>query len=95
MAQALLSQLDCVKSALINAHQSNSLNLVVTDAAVAIPAIETALEEAGLPLFSLTQSRPSLDDVYLAATGQTLLDADLAAAAQRDSKQLKKEAMQR
>ncbi|WNC29426.1 ATP-binding cassette domain-containing protein [Thermosynechococcus sp. PKX82] len=95
MAQTLLSQLDCVKSALINANQGNSLNLVVTDAAVAIAAIRRALEEAGLPLFSVAQSRPSLDDVYLAATGQTLLDADLAAAAQRDSKQLKKEAMQR
>ncbi|BAY52382.1 ABC transporter ATP-binding protein [Thermostichus vulcanus NIES-2134] len=94
-AQALLSQLTCVKSALINANQGNSLNLVVTDVTVAIAAIKRALEEAGLPLFSLAQSRPSLDDVYLAATGQTLLDADLAAAAQRDSKQLKKEVMQR
>jgi len=94
-AQDRLTQLACVKSVLINRNQGNSLNLVVTNAEVALRDIQTAFAEAGLSLFSLAQSRPSLDDVYLAATGQTLLDADLAATAQRDSKQLKKEAMQR
>ncbi|WP_448526469.1 ATP-binding cassette domain-containing protein [Parathermosynechococcus lividus] len=93
--QALLMQLPCVKSVVINRNQGNSLNLVVTEATVALAEIQAALETAMLPIFSLAQSRPSLDDVYLAATGQTLLDADLAASAQRDSKQLKKEAMQR
>ncbi len=94
-AQALLRKLACVKSVLINRNQGNSLNLVVTEASVALSEIQATLTGAGFPLFSLAQSRPSLDDVYLAATGQTLLDADLAASAQRDSKQLKKEAMQR
>jgi ABC-2 type transport system ATP-binding protein len=55
--------------------------------------IEQTLEEAKLPIFSLAQSRPSLDDVYLAATGQTLMDAELAAAGSRDLKKEKKQQM--
>ena len=38
-------------------------------------------------MFALAQSRPSLDDVYLQATGRTLMDAELAVAGQRDVKQ--------
>jgi ABC-2 type transport system ATP-binding protein len=34
-----------------------------------------------------------LDDVYLAATGKTLLDAELAAASKRDLKAEQKQAM--
>lgn len=94
-AQRLLTQLACVKSVIINRNQGNSLNLVVSEANTALAEIQATLEAANLPLFSVAQSRPSLDDVYLAATGQTLLDADLAASAQRDSKQLKKEIMER
>jgi ABC-2 type transport system ATP-binding protein len=41
--------------------------------------MRSTLQELGLPLFGVAQSRPSLDDVFLAATGQTLQDADLAA----------------
>jgi ABC-2 type transport system ATP-binding protein len=41
----------------------------------------------------MTQSRPSLDDVYLAATGKTLMDAELAAMATRDIKAEKKQQM--
>ncbi|MFM6196235.1 MAG: lysozyme, partial [Planktothrix sp.] len=38
-------------------------------------------------------SRPSLDDVYLAATGRTLLDAEIDAASHRDLKAEKKKSM--
>jgi ABC-2 type transport system ATP-binding protein len=48
---------------------------------------------ADLPIFSLAQSRPSLDDVYLAATGRTLMDAEIAAASRRDLKAEQKQAM--
>jgi ABC-2 type transport system ATP-binding protein len=41
----------------------------------------------------MAQSRPSLDDVYLAATGRTLMDAEIAAASSRDLKAEKKQAM--
>jgi ABC-2 type transport system ATP-binding protein len=56
-------------------------------------AVQQALKAAALPVFGLAQSRPSLDDVYLAATGRTLMDAELAAVGQRDLKQEKKQAM--
>jgi ABC-2 type transport system ATP-binding protein len=46
-----------------------------------------------MPVFSLAQSRPSLDDVYLQATGRTLMDAELAAVAGRDPKAERKQAM--
>ena len=39
------------------------------------------------------RSRPSLDDVYLAATGKTLMDAELAAIGNRDLKKEKKQQM--
>jgi ABC-2 type transport system ATP-binding protein len=55
--------------------------------------VQNTLQEQGLPLFSIAQARPSLDDVYLAATGQTLLDAELAGSANRDLKAEKKRAM--
>nr|MDJ0680512.1 lysozyme [Xenococcaceae cyanobacterium MO_167.B52] len=55
--------------------------------------IEQSLNSINLPTFSLAQSRPSLDDVYLAATGQTLMDAEIAAASTRDTKKEQKQAM--
>jgi ABC-2 type transport system ATP-binding protein len=51
------------------------------------------LNHANLPIFGIAQSRPSLDDVYLAATGKTLMDAELAAVANRDPKAEKKQNM--
>ena len=36
------------------------------------------LTAVDINIFSLSQSRPSLDDVFLAATGQTILDAEIA-----------------
>jgi ABC-2 type transport system ATP-binding protein len=76
MAQNVLELLNVVRSSVINAVQGNSLNLIVQPQSDAVMQVQTALTQAGLPLFSLTQSRPSLDDVYLAATGRTLGDAD-------------------
>ncbi|PSP19409.1 MAG: lysozyme [Cyanobacteria bacterium QS_8_64_29] len=78
-ARALLESLPCVETAIVNTAQGNSLNLVVARDGDVLPAIERSLQEAGLPTFSIAQSQPSLDDVYLVATGRTLADADLAA----------------
>jgi ABC-2 type transport system ATP-binding protein len=69
------------------------LNLVVTPQSDALLTIQQALQEAGLPVFGIAQSRPSLDDVYLAATGQTLMDAEMAASGKRDAKQERKQNM--
>ena len=92
-AQTLLQGLPCVQDVIINTVQGNSLNLVVESQADALMTVQSALKQAGLPTFGISQSRPSLDDVYLAATGTTLTDAELAAAAARDPKQSRKENM--
>ncbi|MGY6530702.1 MAG: ATP-binding cassette domain-containing protein [Cyanobacterium sp.] len=88
-----LTQLPFVKEIIINQAQGNSLNLVVAPNSNPISQIENTLKEMGLPLFSISQSRPSLDDVYLAATGRTLLDAEMEAVTKRDLKAEKKQAM--
>jgi ABC-2 type transport system ATP-binding protein len=93
-AQGLLLQLPCVEEVIINSAQGNSLNLVVTAQSDALMTVQQALKEAHLPTFGISQSRPSLDDVYLAATGRTLMDAEIAAAGSRDLKAERKKAMQ-
>ncbi len=92
-AKVLLSDLPFVKSVIINTNQGNSLNLVVHNQNDALSIIQSTLQTAGLPIFGLAQSRPSLDDVYLAATGKTLMDAELTAAGRRDVKAEKKQSM--
>lgn len=92
-ARTMLQSLPFVQEVIINSAQGNSLNLVVTPQSEALETIQRALREAGLPTFGIAQSRPSLDDVYLAATGQTLMDAELAAAGSRDPKQERKRNM--
>jgi len=92
-AKNLLSSLPFVKEAIINGAQGNSLNLVVTQENDALITIQQTLNNAGLPTFGIAQSRPSLDDVYLAATGRTLMDAELAAVGTRDMKAEKKQSM--
>ncbi len=89
----MLEQLPLVQEVILNAAQGNSLNLVVDPQADALATVQQALREAGLPTFGIAQARPSLDDVYLAATGRTLMDAELAAAGSRDLKKEKKQAM--
>jgi ABC-2 type transport system ATP-binding protein len=92
-AQSMLRSMPFVQDVIINVAQGNSLNLVVTPQSEALITIQQALNQAGLPTFGISQSRPSLDDVYLAATGQTLLDAEIAAAAKRDLKAERKQNM--
>jgi ABC-2 type transport system ATP-binding protein len=92
-AKDLLTSLPFVQEVIINAAQGNSLNLVVTPQNDALINIQQTLNNAGLPMFGIAQSRPSLDDVYLAATGRTLMDAELAAAGNRDAKAEKKQNM--
>jgi ABC-2 type transport system ATP-binding protein len=92
-AQQQLRQLAIVQNVIINTAQGNSLNLVVERQANALGTVQEAMAAVGLPVFGIAQSRPSLDDVYLAATGRTLMDAELAAVGQRDLKQEKKQAM--
>ena len=90
--RALLEPLDGVRQVVVNRSQGFSLNLVIEGGEV-IDQLRQTLEAAGLPVFALAQSRPSLDDVYLQATGRTLMDAELAIAGQRDVKQEKRQSM--
>ena len=92
-AKALLRTLPFVQEVIVNSTQGNSLNLVVTPQSDALLTIQQSLKEAGLPTFGISQSRPSLDDVYLAATGRTLIDAELAAVGVRDLKVERKQEM--
>jgi ABC-2 type transport system ATP-binding protein len=92
-AKNLLQPLPFVQEVIINSAQGNSLNLVVTPQNDGLITIQQTLNSAGLPTFGIAQSRPSLDDVYLAATGRTLMDAELAAAGSRDPKAERKQNM--
>ncbi|KGF72362.1 lysozyme [Neosynechococcus sphagnicola sy1] len=92
-ARQMLGALPLVQEVIINPAQGNSLNLVVTPQSEALLTIQSALQTAGLPIFGVAQSRPSLDDVYLAATGRTLLDAEIAASSSRDPKAERKQNM--
>jgi ABC-2 type transport system ATP-binding protein len=92
-AKALLEPLPFVQEVIVNTAQGNSLNLVVKSQSDALMSIQQSLKEANLPIFGIAQSRPSLDDVYLAATGKTLMDAELAAVGTRDAKAEKKQNM--
>lgn len=92
-AKTILQDLPFVEDVIINKVQGNSLNLIVTAGQTSLSQIEQRLNAVNLPIFSMTQSRPSLDDVYLAATGKTLMDAEMAAAGSRDLKAEKKQQM--
>lgn len=92
-AKHILESLSFVEEVIINAVQGNSLNLIVKSGQSSLSKIEQSLAEVELPTFSLAQSRPSLDDVYLAATGQTIMDAQIAASSARDLKKEKKQQM--
>lgn len=92
-ATKLLQALPFVQEVIINSAQGNSLNLVVKPQNDALITIQQTLAASSLPIFGIAQSRPSLDDVYLAATGRTLMDAELAAVSTRDPKAEKKQNM--
>jgi ABC-2 type transport system ATP-binding protein len=92
-AKAAAIALPFVQEVIINTVQGNSLNLVVAAQSDALTQLQGVLKEAGLPIFGIAQARPSLDDVYLAATGKTLLDAEMAAVGTRDAKAERKQAM--
>jgi ABC-2 type transport system ATP-binding protein len=90
--QALLRDCPGVRQVVVNQAQGYSLNLVIEHDGV-VEQLRQQLAIADLPVFALAQSRPSLDDVYLQATGRTLMDAELAVAGSRDPKAERKSSM--
>jgi ABC-2 type transport system ATP-binding protein len=92
--QQLVQGLKGVSQVLINRAQGHAINFVIeAEGSEALMQLRQQLDAAEVPVFSLAQSRPSLDDVYLQATGRTLMDAELAAVSSRDPKAEKKQAM--
>jgi len=92
LVQRLLEPVEGIRQVVINRSQGFSLNLVIEGDPV-IERLRQRLDGEGISVFALSQSRPSLDDVYLQATGRTLMDAELAVAGLRDVKQEKRQSM--
>ena len=90
--QAVLEPVEGIHQVVINRAQGFSLNLVIEGESV-MRRLRQRLDAEGISVFALAQSRPSLDDVYLQATGRTLMDAELAVAGLRDVKQEKRQSM--
>ena len=92
LVQRLLEPVEGIRQVVINRSQGFSLTLVIEGDPV-IERLRQRLDGEGISVFALSQSRPSLDDVYLQATGRTLMDAELAVAGLRDVKQEKRQSM--
>ena len=90
--QAVLEPVEGIHQVVVNRAQGFSLNLVIEGESV-MHRLRQRLDAEGISVFALAQSRPSLDDVYLQATGRTLMDAELAVAGLRDVKQEKRQSM--
>ena len=88
----LLVNVEGVRQVVVNRAQGFSLNLVV-DGEPVLLRLREELDRSNFQVFALSHSRPSLDDVYLQATGRTLMDAELAVSGQRDTKLESKQAM--
>jgi len=56
--------------------EGSTLHVQVSSGARAVPGIVAALEEAGIGIAQIAFNRPSLDDVYLHATGHSFEAAD-------------------
>jgi ABC-2 type transport system ATP-binding protein len=79
----------------VNLLRANAIELVVSreDARVGAAVMATLADLGHERLFGFAQARPSLDDVYLEATGKKIEDADNQAKGLRDKKQEQKESM--
>ena len=92
MVKKLVQNIEGVRKVVVNKSQGFSLNLVVENESIVL-SLRKKVEDADLPIFSLTHSQASLDDVYLQATGRTLMDAELDVSSMRDIKKENKQSM--
>jgi len=88
----LLANINGISNVVVNKKQGYSLNFLVRSNNV-ISNLSDHLETKNFEVFALSHSRPSLDDVYLQATGKTLMDAELELAGKRDFKLENKKSM--
>ena len=88
----LIKNINGVSNVVVNKTQGYSLNFLVRNNDV-ISNLSDHLSKENFEVFALSHSRPSLDDVYLQATGKTLMDAELELAGKRDFKLENKKSM--
>lgn len=67
-----LTRMDYVKD---SKWESNKLHLYVTNGAESVPKISSLANKHSIHIFNLSLSRPSLDDVFLKYTGNTIEDS--------------------
>ena len=91
--KGILTNIDGISQIVINSVQGYSLNFIAEKEKDLLNKLKVELAFAKLEIFSLTQSQPSLDDVYLQATGNTLQDAEISMTGKRDLKKESKESM--
>ena len=89
----ILSSIDGISQIIINKLQGYSINFVVDKEKDLLTKLRVELAFSKFEIFSLAQSQPSLDDVYLQATGKTLLDAEISMTGKRDLKKESKQSM--
>jgi len=89
----ILSSIDGISQIIINQAQGYSINFVADKEKDLLPKLKVELAFSKFEIFSLAQSQPSLDDVYLQATGKTLLDAEISMTGKRDLKKESKQSM--
>ncbi len=89
----ILSSIDGISQIIINKAQGYSINFVVEKEKDLLTKLKVELAFSKFEIFSLAQSQPSLDDVYLQATGKTLLDAEISMTGKRDLKKESKQSM--
>ena len=88
----LIKNINGVSNVVENQKQGYYLNFLVQSNDV-ISNLSSHLSKENFEVFALSHSRPSLDDVYLQATGKTLMDAELELAGKRDFKLENKKSM--
>ena len=89
----ILEKIEGINQIVINASQGYSLNFIADRDKDLITKLKVELAFSKFKIFSLSQSQPSLDDVYLQATGKTLQDAELYMTGKRDLKKESKQSM--
>ena len=67
----ILSSIDGITQIIINKAQGYSINFVADKEKDLLTKLKVELAFSKFEIFSLAQSQPSLDDVYLQATGKT------------------------
>ena len=89
----ILNKIDGISQIVVNSAQGYSLNFIAEKEKDLLTKLKVELAFSKFEIFSLTQSQPSLDDVYLQATGKTLQDAEIFMAGKRDLKKESKQSM--